>query len=112
MKKLHDISEVTFSDTRMFMIVDGKRYSWEIEAISGRLARSRDFERQRYEISPSGYGLHWPLVDEDLSVDGLLTVAKRERSACDAKFSARHELAVAEGAAVCGTRKAKKKVRH
>ena len=112
MKKLHEISQVNFSDTRMFMTVDGKRYSWEIEAISDRLARSRDFERQRYEISPSGYGLHWPLVDEDLSVDGLLTVAKRERSACDAKSSDRHELAVAKKQAAYRTPKAKRKGSH
>ncbi|PKN21436.1 MAG: hypothetical protein CVU65_16870 [Deltaproteobacteria bacterium HGW-Deltaproteobacteria-22] len=23
-------------------------------------------------MSPSGYGIHWPELDEDLSVDGLL----------------------------------------
>jgi hypothetical protein len=23
-------------------------------------------------MSPSGYGIHWPLVDEDLSIDGLI----------------------------------------
>jgi hypothetical protein len=28
----------------------------------------------RYEISPSGYGIRWPLIDEDLSIDGLLGV--------------------------------------
>ncbi len=96
MKELHEISQVTFSDTRMFMVVDGKRYSWEIKAVSDRLARSRDFEKERYEISPSGYGIHWPLVDEDLSVDGLLTVATREKDAYDTKLPDRNELVVAE----------------
>ena len=23
---------------------------------------------------PSGYGIHWPLIDEDLSIDGLLGI--------------------------------------
>ena len=28
-------------------------------------------DRQTFEIPPSGYGIHWPLLDEDLSIDGL-----------------------------------------
>jgi hypothetical protein len=116
MKKLHEISQVTFSDTRMFMMVDGKRYSWQIRVISDRLARARDFERERYEVSPSGYGLHWPLVDEDLSVDGLLKIATREKPAYDAKSSSRRELVVAERRAGYTARPAggcrKKATRH
>jgi hypothetical protein len=109
MKELHEISQVTFSDTRMFMVVDGKRYSWEVKAISDRLARSHEFERERYEISPSGYGIHWPLVDEDLSVDGLLRVARREKLAYETKSSGSHELVVAEASAKYGSQKVKPK---
>jgi hypothetical protein len=29
-------------------------------------------QRQRYEISFSGTGLHWEDIDEDISVEGLL----------------------------------------
>ncbi|MEI9930941.1 MAG: DUF2442 domain-containing protein [Rhizomicrobium sp.] len=25
-----------------------------------------------WEVSAAGHGIHWPLLDEDLSVDGLL----------------------------------------
>ncbi|OYZ50723.1 MAG: hypothetical protein B7Y15_08625 [Bacteroidetes bacterium 24-39-8] len=25
-----------------------------------------------FTISPSGYGIHWPLIDEDLAVDAIL----------------------------------------
>ena len=107
MKKLHEISRVTFSDTRMFMMVDGKRYSCEIRAVSERLARAREFERERYEVSPSGYGLHWPLVDEDLSVDGLLKVAKWERPAYETESSDRRQPIVAERRARYATRRRK-----
>ncbi|RYX81481.1 DUF2442 domain-containing protein, partial [bacterium] len=31
-----------------------------------------DVEREMYRISSSGYGIHWPLIDEDLSVNGIL----------------------------------------
>ena len=29
-------------------------------------------ERQRWNISGAGYGIHWPDIDEDISVWGLL----------------------------------------
>ena len=46
------------------------------ERCSERLARASFTERSRAELSPSGYGIHWPLIDEDLAVGPLLlTVA-------------------------------------
>jgi hypothetical protein len=39
---------------------------------SKRLARASLLERSRAELSPSGYGIHWPLIDEDLAVGALL----------------------------------------
>jgi hypothetical protein len=32
-------------------------------------------ERSRAELSPSGYGINWPLLDEDLAVGPLLQAA-------------------------------------
>jgi len=29
-----------------------------------------------FEVSPSGYGIHWPELDEDLSIDGMIKAAK------------------------------------
>lgn len=42
---------------------------------SMRLANASWLERSRAELSPSGYGIHWPLVDEDLAVGPLLRSA-------------------------------------
>jgi hypothetical protein len=42
------------------------------ERCSKRLANATLAERQKAELSPGGYGIHWPLLDEDLSVPGLL----------------------------------------
>ncbi|MGA2589252.1 MAG: DUF2442 domain-containing protein [Bryobacteraceae bacterium] len=44
--------------------------SWE--NCSDRLARASAAERSQAELSPSGYGIHWPLIDEDLAVGPLL----------------------------------------
>ncbi len=42
---------------------------------SDKLASATDLQRLTAEISPGGYGIHWPLIDEDLSVNGLLRAA-------------------------------------
>ena len=36
------------------------------------LAAATAEQRRRAELSPGGYGIHWPLLDEDLSVSGLV----------------------------------------
>ncbi len=37
-----------------------------------RLTHATPEERQRFEIVGAGYGIHWPDLDEDVSVEGLL----------------------------------------
>ena len=39
---------------------------------SDRLAKASLVERTRAELSPSGYGIHWPLIDEDLAIGPLV----------------------------------------
>jgi hypothetical protein len=36
------------------------------------LANATAEQRRRAELSPGGYGIHWPLLDEDLSIGGLV----------------------------------------
>jgi Protein of unknown function (DUF2442) len=43
---------------------------WRI--CSAKLATASETARMQAELSPGGYGVHWPLLDEDLSVQGLL----------------------------------------
>jgi hypothetical protein len=37
-----------------------------------RLYRATPAQRRNWELIGSGYGVHWPDVDEDLSAEGLL----------------------------------------
>lgn len=46
------------------------RIPWE--KCSKRLTAATEKERMNAELSPGGYGIHWALIDEDLSVNGLL----------------------------------------
>ena len=74
MKKYHDVSEIHFTDEALKIKIDGRYYKFKLSAISEKLARASAIERKKYKISPSGYGIHWPLLDEDLSIDGFLGI--------------------------------------
>ena len=37
-----------------------------------RLAHGTPAERLNYQISGAGYGIHWPDLDEDIGIEGLL----------------------------------------
>jgi len=74
MKKRHKIQEISFSKDKMFIRVDDKEYIFKIADISRKLNRALKADREKNKISPSGYGIHWPALDEDLSIDGSLGV--------------------------------------
>jgi hypothetical protein len=74
MDSAHEVRDLTVSGTLLRIEVDGISYEIDLAAHSHRLARATQRQRERVEVSPSGYGLHWPEVDEDLSVDGLIGV--------------------------------------
>ncbi len=58
------------------LIIEGKSYAFQIPSISKRLASASDAARQNFVLSPFGYGIHWPDVDEDLSIPALIKNAK------------------------------------
>ena len=72
MDKAHEVQNISLSGTVLTLCVDGKRYCIDITGQSERLARATQQQRQNFELSPSGYGIHWPDIDEDLSIDGLI----------------------------------------
>lgn len=45
-----------------------------------RLLHATPEQRSRFRIAGAGYGIHWPEIDEDLSVEGLLRGAPAPRS--------------------------------
>jgi len=74
MKACHDIKNLQFTGEYMLLTIDGDEKRFRIKEISLALERASQDERNVYEISPSGYGIHWPLIDEDISIDGLLGI--------------------------------------
>ena len=76
MKLIHKIQRIIFSGSQMKMKVDNKEVVINLTKTSKRLLKASKKERETYKVSPSGYGIHWPLIDEDLSVDALLNPKK------------------------------------
>jgi hypothetical protein len=80
----HTVQSLEFEAEWMVLTVDNHTYRLPIAQSSSRLAAASQAERQIYRISPSGYGIHWPAIDEDLSIDGLLQIAESESSNANA----------------------------
>lgn len=72
MDKAHEVQVLSFNGPVMRLRVDGKDYDVDLTRQSRRLAGASQDQREKIEISPSGYGLHWPEIDEDLSIERLI----------------------------------------
>ena len=58
-------------DTISAQLVDGRTISVPL-TWSWRLSEATTEQRSRFEIIGSGSGIHWPEVDEDITVEGML----------------------------------------
>ena len=70
--KLPSITAVEFTKASMSVALSDGRTIIVPLAWYPRLATATRKDLERFEISPSGYGIHWPKMDEDLSVYGFL----------------------------------------
>jgi len=75
MNKFHEVENLAFKDDKMVLKIDKVEYDFNLKNISEKLLHASKTERENFEISSSGYGIHWPLLDEDLSIDGLLGIS-------------------------------------
>ena len=64
--------KVNFDDRNMIVdLTDGRALSIPLNWFP-RLLNATPEERADYRFIGRGYGIHWPQVDEDISVQGLL----------------------------------------
>jgi hypothetical protein len=95
-------------------LVNGSSFSFPPQLAQG-LANARPAALASIEISPQGTGLHWPMLDADLTVEGLLAGLFGSRGwmrahavkAGSAKSSAKTQAARANGAKGGRPRKAR-----
>jgi hypothetical protein len=74
MRPYLQLKNLKFQGECLLLTIDGVERKFPLREISPALADASEEERKIFEVSPSGYGIHWPLLDEDLSVDGLLGI--------------------------------------
>ena len=55
-------------------MINNQLFQFKLTDISVKLSKETDQEREDFKVSPSDYGIHWRLIDEDLSINGLLKV--------------------------------------
>ena len=77
MKKAYNSLELRFEKNSMILIADNQTIQLKLKDISEKLSKATAQELNDFKISPSGYGIHWRLLDEDLSVNGLLKLARK-----------------------------------
>jgi hypothetical protein len=56
----------------LVIFYQGKQYSFSWKSLSKKLAKASQKQRENFVVSPSGYGIHWAELDEDISIHALL----------------------------------------
>jgi len=70
------VRDLRIDDERLTVeLMDGRAISVPV-AWYPRLLEATPDQRRRWEIAGAGFGIHWPELDEDLSVEGLLRGAR------------------------------------
>jgi hypothetical protein len=73
----HQITAISFEQDTIYLSIDCKVLVLPLEKVSKKLQDASDVQRKYFKISPSGYGIHWPLIDEDLGVDALVRLQEQ-----------------------------------
>jgi Protein of unknown function (DUF2442) len=91
------IIHVTVSDDTLAVdLEDGRTIAVPIGWYP-RLAYGTPAERANFQISGAGYGIHWPDLDEDIGVEGLILGKKSNESQASFEKWLRHRPANPSG---------------
>lgn len=77
------VAAVRFGDDHFSVdLVDGRTITVPVGWFP-RLAAATHAQRENWQLAGGGAGIHWPDVDEDISVEGLLRGVPAPRGSCD-----------------------------
>ena len=69
----HTVAErIEAGDEGLLVVLKDREIRIPWGSCSPPLAAATAEQRRCAELSPGGYGIHWPMIDEDLSISGLL----------------------------------------
>jgi len=63
---------VSVENNTLVIVVSGKPYIFPFNKVSSKLQKATASQRENFTVSPSGYGIHWKDLDEDISIAALL----------------------------------------
>jgi hypothetical protein len=72
MEKLFEISQVVLKGHLLSFRVNGIPVICDLAKVSDVLAKATTEQVANMVVDPIGVGFHWPALDEDLSVNGML----------------------------------------
>ena len=75
------IDSAKIEDTNLVIITEGNELRYNVRELSERLEKASIKDLNVFRISPSGYGIHWPNLDEDISLTGLINKAQKNHGA-------------------------------
>ncbi len=67
-----DVQKIVFDKNNIIIKVNGTEYIIPLKNVSKKLLSANKIQREAYRIICSGYGINWPLIDEDLTIKGLI----------------------------------------
>jgi hypothetical protein len=75
MDKKHNVEVKGLSGCILELVVDGCTHQVDLANESSTLANATQAQREDLVVSPSGYGIHWAQLDEDLAIDPLIGIS-------------------------------------
>ena len=75
------IHQVSFSGESMFVAFSDERSITVSIAYFPRLQAASPDQRERWQLVGRGLGVHWESVDEDLSIENILSAYSRAKAA-------------------------------
>ncbi len=77
--RFFDEVEISFFDGYMFFKLDENIYRIKLvpSGFLNKLYNATKKQRENYELDPSGYGVHWGDLDEDIAFKGLIKDAEK-----------------------------------
>ena len=79
MERVYDIQQFEVTPQGISFKIGQESIEVPLETTGSRLLPTATIKQlQVFEIDDDGIGIYWPLLDEDLSISGLLKSAERE----------------------------------
>ena len=74
MNKIHQIEPQGIDGKSLKLTIDGYTHLIDLAKQSNKLATATPDQLKDFIIAPSGYGIHWPQLDEDLAIDPMIGI--------------------------------------